>query len=71
MGSIPTMLFSCLRHEDFVNFVRNGRDFGTTSKLILLYKMSIRNENLCFFVYENKGRINFRQGVAMGPICNI
>ena len=20
---------------------------------------------------ENKGRINFRQGVAMGPICNI
>jgi hypothetical protein len=39
---------------------------GTTSKLILSYKICLRNENLMFLVYENNGRINFRQGVANG-----
>jgi hypothetical protein len=42
MGSIPTILCSCLRHEDVWNFVRNGRAFGMTSKLILLYQYNNR-----------------------------
>ena len=67
MGSIPTILFSCLRHEDFWIFFRNGRAFGTTSKLILLYqyKICLRNENLMFLCLWKQRANQFRQGVAI------